>query len=130
MADLFQGDVLPATTTTTQVQETAPEFYTNYLQDIANLGQQAVAGAGVAGFSPLQQQALQMAPALSFAGSGSLGQAAEMATGAGATAAPDIVGSYLNPYQQNVVDEMGRLTQRNVRENILPALGEIGRAHV
>lgn len=123
MADLFQGDVLPTTTTTTQTQETAPEFYTNYLQDIANLGQQAVAGAGVAGFSPLQQQALQMAPALSFAGSGSLGQAAEMATGAGATATPDIVGSYLNPYQQNVVDEMGRLTQRNVRENILPALG-------
>lgn len=123
MADLFQGSALPAVTTTTQAQETVPEFYSNYLQDIANLGQQAVQGAGVAGFSPLQQQALQMAPALSFAGSGTLGQAAGLAGAAGTTAAPEIVQGYMNPYQSAVVDEMGRLTQRNLRENILPALG-------
>ena len=41
MADLFQGDVLPSTVTTTQSQVTAPDFYNQYLQDIANLGQQA-----------------------------------------------------------------------------------------
>jgi hypothetical protein len=29
----------------------------------------------------------------------------------------------MNPYQSAVVDEMGRLTQRNVQENILPNLG-------
>ena len=29
----------------------------------------------------------------------------------------------MNPYQSNVVDEMGRLTNRNVQENVLPALG-------
>jgi hypothetical protein len=29
----------------------------------------------------------------------------------------------MNPYQSSVVDEMGRLTQRNVQENILPNLG-------
>lgn len=123
MADLFQGSPLPATTTTVQEQQTVPEFYSNYLQDIANLGQQAVQGAGVAGFSPLQQQALQMAPALSFSGSGTLGQAAQMLGASGATFTPDILSAYMNPYQQNVVNEMGRLTQRNVQENILPALG-------
>jgi len=42
MAGLFQGDPLPAITKTTESQQTAPEFYTNYLQDIANLGQNAV----------------------------------------------------------------------------------------
>jgi hypothetical protein len=46
-----------------------------------------------------------------------------MFTGAGGTAAPEIVQGYMNPYQDAVVDEMGRLTQRNVQENVLPALG-------
>jgi hypothetical protein len=123
MADLFQGAALPDVTTTVQKQETAPEFYTNYLQDIANLGQSAVQQGGVAGFGPLQQQALQMAPDMAFAGSGSLGQASQMLTGAGGTAAPEIVQGYMNPYQSNVVDEMGRLVNRNVQENVLPALG-------
>jgi len=71
----------------------------------------------------LQQQALQMAPNMAFSGTGTLGQASQMLTGAGGTAAPEIVGGYMNPYQDYVVDEMGRLTQRNVQENVLPALG-------
>ena len=70
MAGLFQGDPIYGTTTT-EAQQIAPEFYTNYLQDIANLGQSAVTQGGIAGFSPLQQQALQMAPDVAFAGSGS-----------------------------------------------------------
>ena len=72
MADMFQGDPLPAITTTTQAQTTAPEFYTNYLQDIANLGQAGVQMGGVAGMSPLQQQALAMAPSAAFAGMGTM----------------------------------------------------------
>jgi hypothetical protein len=64
-----------------------------------------------------------MAPNLAFSGTGTLGQASQMLTGAGGTAAPEIVGGYMNPYQDYVVDEMGRLTQRNVQENVLPALG-------
>jgi hypothetical protein len=125
MADLFQGAALPDVTTTVQKQDTAPEFYTNYLQDIANLGQSAVQQGGVAGFSPLQQQAFQMAPNLAFSGTGSLGQASQMITGAGGTAAPEIVQGYMNPYQNAVVDEMGRLTQRNINENVLPALNGV-----
>jgi hypothetical protein len=126
MADLFQGAALPDVTETTQKEQTAPQFYTDYLQDISNLGQSAVQQGGVAGFSPLQQQALQMAPNLAFSGTGSLGQASQMLTGAGGTATPEIVQGYMNPYTSNVVDEMGRLTQRNVNENILPALGGAG----
>ena len=123
MADLLQGSALPDIKTTIQKAETAPEFYTNYLQDISNLGQSAVQQGGVAGFSPLQQQALQMAPDMAFAGSGTLGQASQMITGAGGTATPEIVQGYMNPYTSNVVDEMGRLTQRNIQENVLPNLG-------
>ena len=123
MAGLFQGDPLPAITKTTESQQTAPEFYTNYLQDIANLGQNAVQQGGVAGFSPLQQQAFQMAPDVAFAGSGSLGAASQLMGQAGATTVPDVVADYMNPYTSSVVDEMGRLTNRNVQENILPNLG-------
>ena len=122
MAGLFQGDPIYGTTTT-EAQQIAPEFYTNYLQDIANLGQSAVTQGGIAGFSPLQQQALQMAPDLAFAGSGSLGAASQLMGEAGATTAPDVVADYMNPYTRAVVDEMGRLQQRNIRENVLPNLG-------
>jgi hypothetical protein len=122
MAGLFQGDPLPALTTTTESQQTAPEFYTNYLQDIANLGQNAVTQGGVAGFSPLQQQAFQMAPDLAFAGQGSMGAASQLLGEAGSTTVPDVIGDYMNPYTSAVVDEMGRLTNRSVQENVLPNL--------
>jgi hypothetical protein len=123
MAGLFQGDALPDVTTTAQTQATAPEFYTNYLQDIANLGQNAVQQGGVAGFSPLQQQAFQMVPDMAFAGAGSMGAASQLMGQAGATTMPDVVADYMNPYTRGVVDEMGRLQQRSIQENILPNLG-------
>jgi hypothetical protein len=123
MAGLFQGDPLPAITKTTEDQQTAPEFYTNYLQDIANLGQNAVQQGGIAGFSPLQQQAFQMAPDVAFAGAGSMGASSQLLGEAGATTVPDVIADYMNPYTSSVVDEMGRLTNRNVQENILPNLG-------
>ena len=123
MAGLFQGDPLPAITKTTEAQQTAPEFYTNYLQDIANLGQNAVQQGGIAGFSPLQQQAFQMAPDVAFAGAGSMGASSQLLGEAGATTVPDVIADYMNPYTSSVVNEMGRLTNRNVQENIMPNLG-------
>jgi hypothetical protein len=122
VADLFQGSALPATVTTTEDQQTAPEFYTNYLQDIANLGQGAIQQGGVAGMSPLQMQALNMAPTASMAGMGTMGQGAQLAGAAGTTATPDIMQSYMNPYTSNVVDEMARLQGRSIKESVLPAL--------
>ncbi len=126
MADMFQGEPLPAITSTAQTQQVAPEFYTNYLQDIANLGMAGITGGGVAGLSPLQQQALSMAPEAAFAGLGTMGTGAELATRAGATTAPQVVADYMNPYTKSVVDEMARLQQQNVQRSILPALQSIG----
>ena len=126
MADIFQGSLLPSTVTTVDQQATAPEFYTNYLQDIANLGQNAVNQGGVAGFSPLQQQAFQMAPEASFAGANTMGAGAQLEGQAGATTAPDVIQNYMNPYQHNVVDEMGRLQQQNIQRNVMPALNAAG----
>lgn len=119
---LTQGAPLPAVTSTVQTAKQAPEFYTNYLQDIANLGQNAVTQGGVAGASPLQSLAYNMAPNMAFAGSGALGSANQMLMNAGNTTAPNVVGNYLNPFTSNVVNEMARLSNRNVAENVLPNL--------
>lgn len=126
MANVFQGAPLPTVTTTEQKQQVLPEFYTNYLQDVANIGTSAVQQGGVAGFSPLQQQAFQMAPNVAFSGAQTAGDAASLLGAAGTTAAPSLVGGYMNPYMTNVVDEMSRLQQQNIQRNVLPALTRAG----
>jgi hypothetical protein len=126
MANIFQGAPLPTVTTTEQKQQVLPEFYTNYLQDVANLGTGAVQQGGVAGFSPLQQQAFQMAPQAAFSGAQTAGDAASLLGASGTTAAPTMVGAYMNPYMSNVVDEMSRLQQQNIQRSILPALRGAG----
>jgi hypothetical protein len=120
--DIFQGEALPATIETTQQQKTAPEFYTNYLQDIANLGMAGVQQSGVAGLSPLQQQAMAMAPQAAFSGMGTMGAGAQMAGAAGSTSTPSMINQYMNPYTSSVVDEMARLQQQNIRESAMPAM--------
>ena len=122
MADIFQGAPNPPTVTTSQDVTSAPEFYTNYLQDVANLGQAGVQQGGVAGFSPLQAQALSLAPDVAFSGIGSAGTGQQYLTAAGATPATSLVNQYMDPYMQNVVGEMGRLQQRGIQENVLPNL--------
>lgn len=126
MADLLQGAMLPSGITTTQSQQVVPEFYTNYLQDIANLGQNAVTMGGVAGLSPLQQQAFEMAPQTAFSGTGTLGAGAQLAGTSGTTGSFDIVNQYMNPYTRTVVDEMARQQQQNIQRNVLPALRAAG----
>jgi hypothetical protein len=117
---------LPTITQTEQKQTTLPEFYTNYLQDIANIGTGAIQQGGVAGFSPLQQQAFQMAPNAAFSGAQTAGDAASLLGAAGTTAAPSMVGAYMNPYMTNVVDEMARLQNQNIQRSVLPALRGAG----
>jgi hypothetical protein len=116
----------PVSIQTTQKQSTLPEFYTNYLQDVANLGSNAIQQGGVAGFSPLQQQAFQMAPNAAFSGAQTAGDAASLLGAAGTTAAPSMVGAYMNPYTTNVVDEMARLQNQNIQRSVLPALRGAG----
>jgi len=123
MADnLFQGNQLSPSVETIQKQQTAPEFYTDYLQNIANLGENAVNYGGVAGLSPLQQQAMNLAPSMAFAGAGTLGSASDLSKSAGTTGAYDIVNNYMNPYVSNVVDEMGRRQQQDIQRNVMPGL--------
>lgn len=119
---MFQGSPLENITTVKSSQDTAPQYLTDYHQDVINLGKNAVQQGGVAGLSPLTQQAINMAPQTAFAGASSAGTGQDLLTQAGYTGSNQIVENYMNPYTKNVVEEMARLSNKNARENVFPAL--------
>ena len=65
MADLLQGSPLPNITTTSDVATSAPDWYNQYMQDMANTGTAAMGATPanmVAPLSTLQNEAIQQAP--------------------------------------------------------------------
>lgn len=121
MPDLFQGIAPPDVNTTKAQTTTAPSWYTDYLSGLSTAGKQAVQQGGVAGFSPLQQQAYGLATQTAAAQQPYLQQAANL-VGTGTATTPSVMGQYMNPYTQNVVDEIGRLGIRNLQETTLPSV--------
>lgn len=121
MADLFQGIAPPDVNTTKAQTTTAPSWYTDYLSGLSTAGQQAVQQGGVAGFSPLQQQAYGLATQTAAAQQPYLQQAANLVSSGTATT-PSMMGQYMNPYTQDVVNEIGRLGIRNLQETTLPSV--------
>ena len=122
---LLQGDPLPNITTTKSTTTSGPEWYNQYLQNLSTAGTNAMnlpSDQLVAGFSPLQEQAFADVPGAVGAGTGALSNAENTASLAAKGITPDMVQSYMNPYTSNVVDEMGRLTQKNLQTNLLPSL--------
>lgn len=138
MADMFQGSALPNITTTKTDVTSGPSWYNTYLQDLAQSGSQALARTpdqAVAGFTPLQTAALEATPAAATsyqpymqgaqtalgktAGLSSVSAASPYVSSAAGTA-PSAVGEYMDPYQKQVVDEIGRLGYQNIRENLRP----------
>jgi hypothetical protein len=59
VADLFQGSALPNVSTTQTQSTTAPDYYTNYLSNLASQGQTAAQNAQFVGPTALQNQAFQ-----------------------------------------------------------------------
>lgn len=135
---LFQGSALPNITTTKTDTTSGPSWYNTYLQDLAQTGTQAMQRTpeqAVAGFTPLQTAAIGATPTAAAAYQPFL-QGAETALGktAGLSAAsaaspyvstaaqtvPGAVDEYMDPYQRQVVDEIGRLGYQNIRQNLRP----------
>ena len=139
MADLTQSSATTATTT--------PQYYTDYITNLANKGTQyGVGGANAPQFAdatPLQQAAFQgvanqagtYAPALEAAAT-SLGTAYTTdITGAvnpyltsGTSSSADLVNNYMNPYTSNVVDKIRLANQQNIQQNLSPGItgGAVG----
>jgi hypothetical protein len=125
---LTQGSPLPDVTVKQSAATTAPDYYTNYLSNLATAGQNQVTGAiadpskMVAGFGDLQTETLKSAPSTLAAYSTPL-QAGEATAAdvAGGVKAADIA-TFMDPYKTGVVNEMERLQQQNIQRNMLPAL--------
>lgn len=122
---LTQGSPLPDITTTATKTDVAPDYYTNYLTDLSQAGQTAMARTpqeGIAAYDPLQslgyetlpEAATSYVPGLSAAQQ-TLGRAAQGVTG-------ERVQDLMNPYTKGVVDEMERLQQQSLQRSILPTL--------
>jgi hypothetical protein len=120
MADLGQGSPLPNITTTQAQTTTAPQFYTNYLTNLANQGQAAGAGAQYAGATGLQNQAFNQVGQNVGNYQPNLNAATNLATTAGNTNIADTVSQFMNPYTQNVVNSIGNLGNANIAQNLAP----------
>lgn len=124
MASIFQGEVLPSVQTTQTATTTAPEFYNQFLSNLASGAQQGIQQGGIAPFSTLQQQAFQQAPQAIAAGQPALQAAMTTATGAGQYD----INPFMNPYTSSVVDEIARRGQQNWQQTVAPGVtaGAVG----
>lgn len=122
---LTQGDPLPNITTTKSTTTTGPDWYTDYLKDLAKPGTdflKLTPEQQVAGFDPLQQNVLDTAK-------GALSSYDDLMTKAGTTAeeaakgmTPEMIQQYMNPYQASVTNEMVRQSTNAFNQNMLPSL--------
>jgi hypothetical protein len=122
---ITQGAPLPDITQTQTTSTTAPDYYTNYLTDLSQAGQTAMGRTGaesIAGYDPLQTLGYGQVETAAGAYKPGLTSAANTAATAAGGITPERLTALMNPYTQNVVDEMGRLSQQNVQRNLLPML--------
>jgi len=122
MTDWLAGVAPPETSSTSTKTTELPDYASNYLQNITNLGNQAIANGGVAGLGSLQNEAINLASPLAFSGSETAGMGANMIGQGGYTPAYTGINNYLNPYTQSVVNEMARLQNQQVQNSVLPNL--------
>ncbi len=122
---ITQGSPLPDITKTTTTTQTAPDYYTNYLTQLSNTGQNALkttAAEGIAAYDPMQTQGYGALTTAAGAYQPGLTAAGQTAAAAARGITPDRINALMNPYTTNVVDEMARLSQQNLQRNLLPSL--------
>lgn len=141
---LFEGNPSPYVTTYGETAKDTPKWYNDYTMAliakanaIASEPYQKYDYPRLAGFSPLQEQSFQVGqqaagsyrPYLNQAGSmfdqasqgSALGSASPYLNQA-AQRSVDVVGDYMNPYTDKVVNRIGDLSKRQLTENIMPAI--------
>jgi hypothetical protein len=115
-----------STITTTQSSQ-LPAWYNQYAQNLIGRGlavtaepYQEYGAARVAGFTPDQQQSMQLARESVGIGEPAVQQAQQLAAQAGTMTFPGSAQAYMNPYLQGVVNNIGTMAARNLQENLLP----------
>jgi hypothetical protein len=114
-----QGAALPNITTSQSQATAAPSFYTDYLNQLATQGTNAVGSAGYVGPTDLQKAAFNQVGS----NVGNYMPTLNAATGLAQTAGGDISGSidnFYNKYNTDVINSMGNLGQANIAQNLAP----------
>jgi hypothetical protein len=143
---LFEGQApTPVTLTGTSAVQ-LPEWYTQYTTDmlgraqaVADLPYATYQGPRIAGFTPTEKTGFEATreaagaykpflgaagTALEKAGGVSALGAAQPFLKAASTTFPEAVSAYMNPYTQNVVNQIAEQGIRQLQEKYLPAVGE------
>lgn len=147
LTDFLNNGALPTGSTFKSLtsETVLPDWYTNYAMQLLS-NQQALAaqplptyqGPRVAEFSPTTQQSFGMTgqaatayqPALNAATQATQGainapgglNVAQPYLGAAGQSSVANINQYMNPYTDQVVNRIGELGQRNLTENLLPAV--------
>jgi len=114
----------------------APDFYNNYLSNLAGAGTTAATGAQYVGAQPLQEQAFQDVSGAASAYKPTLQQAGQTLGAAGEVTSPlgaatpylqtagkspaELASQYMSPYINDVVNSIGNVGQRNIIQNLAP----------
>ena len=125
MADMFTGTVAPSVDTTKTTATNAPAAYTNYLNNLAQVGTTALNVAPnnlVAPLTAMQNQGYAAVPGAATAYKPELAAAEQTAGDVAGGISQSDINQFMNPYTSNVVNEMGRLQQQNIQRNVMPQL--------
>jgi hypothetical protein len=135
----LQGEPLPNITETTTGVATTPDYYTDYLTGLSQAGQSALysqmpdytAGTPgvlktgdelIAGYDPLQDTGYAGLEDAAGAYKGTLQSAINTAALPASGLQTSRLNALMDPYTQNVVQEMERLSQQNVQRQLLPTM--------
>jgi len=121
----LQGAPLPDIKTTETKVDAAPSYYTDYLTGLSGAASKAMGktpAQSVAGYDEMQTSGYGMLPTAATAYKPGLLAAQNTAAEAAQGITPERIQALMNPYTSNVVNEMGRLSQQNVQQNLLPTM--------
>tara|TARA_R110000868_G_scaffold348710_1_gene609886 strand:+ start:539 stop:1534 length:996 start_codon:yes stop_codon:yes gene_type:complete len=122
---LLVGGALPDITNTTTKSEVAPDYYTDYMKSLTGAGATSMGRTGadsIAAYDPMQTTGYGQVEGAAGAYKTGLENAATTANTAAGGINANRLSALMNPYTQNVVDEMGRLSQQNMQRNVLPTM--------
>jgi len=121
----LQGGALPNVTETQTTKENTPDWYTNTVTGLSNVGQQYLnkpADQLVAGYDPLQTQGYDKVSGAAGAYQPGLANATTTANAAAAGITPERLQQLMNPYTSSVVQELARQSGNALQRNILPQI--------
>jgi len=128
---LFSGQAPSVWTSPTYTNTSAPDWWQAAAQgligrasSIAGQPYQPYGGPRVAGFTPLQEDAMKNANAYTGDVNNMITGAGGMVSNAGQLFNKDEFGQFMSPYTDGVVNRIAQLGSRNLSENLLPAVND------